>query len=49
MSTYENELYALISIVFKWRPYLLVQKLVVKIDQQSLKYLLDQKEGTPAL
>jgi hypothetical protein len=47
MSTYEKELFALVTTIQKCRPYLLGQSFVVKTDQQSLKFLLEQKVGTP--
>lgn len=46
MSTYEKELFALVSSVIKWRQYLLGQAFVVCTNQQSLKHLLDEKTGT---
>ena len=42
-STYKKEL---LSLVQKWRPYLLEQSFKIKTDQQSLKFLFDQKVGT---
>jgi hypothetical protein len=45
MSTYEKELFALVTTIQKWRPYLLGQSFVVKIHQQSLKFLLEEKVG----
>jgi hypothetical protein len=47
LSTYEKEFLAQVTAVQKWRPYLLGQAFKVKMDQQSLKYLLDQQVGTP--
>lgn len=47
MSTYENELFALVTVIQKWRPYLLGKPFVVRTDRQSLKFLLEQKVSTP--
>jgi hypothetical protein len=47
MSFYENELFALVTTIQKWRPYLLGKPFVVRTNQQSLKFLLEQKVGTP--
>ncbi|XP_075674861.1 uncharacterized protein LOC142644061 [Castanea sativa] len=48
LSTYEKEFLALVVAVKKWRPYLLGRPFVIKTNHQSLKYLLEQRVGTPA-
>ena len=48
LSTYEKEFLALVSAVKRWRPYLVGKPFVIKIDQQSLNFLLKQRVGTPA-
>lgn len=45
--TYENELLALVSIALRWKPYLLGSRFTIKIDHYSLKFLLDQRIGSP--
>ena len=46
LSTYEKEMLAIIKAIKKWRPYLLGKPFVVRIDQKSLKYLLEQRITT---
>lgn len=43
LSTYEKELLASLTTLQKWRPYLLGRSFTIKIDQQALKFLLEQR------
>ena len=40
---YEKEMLAILHALKKWRPYLMGRHFKVKIDQDSLKYFLEQR------
>lgn len=47
LSIYENEFLAILLAVEKWRAYLLHAHVIIRTDQRSLKFLVEQKISTP--
>lgn len=47
MSIYERELLAVVYTIQKWGTYLAHKLFVIRKDQKSIKYLLEQKLNTP--
>lgn len=47
LSVYERELLAVVFAVQKWSAYLMHRHSIIKTDQKSLKFLLDQAVTTP--
>lgn len=43
LSTYEKEALAILEALKKWRHYLLGNSVIIKTDQQSLKFITDQR------
>ena len=48
-TTTENEMYAVVFALEKFRPYLLGVKVTVYSDHSALKHLLEKKDSKPRL
>lgn len=47
LSIYEKEMLVVLLVVKKWHFYLVGRPFIIKIDHQSLKFLLEQQAITP--
>lgn len=47
MSIYERELLAIVYAVQKWGAYLSHGHFIIKTDQKSIKFMLEQRLNTP--
>ncbi|GAU27517.1 hypothetical protein TSUD_147110 [Trifolium subterraneum] len=47
MSVYERELLAIVYAIQKWSTYLAYRHFIIKTDQKSIKFMLEQRLNTP--
>jgi hypothetical protein len=47
MSIYERELLAIVYAIQKWSTYLAYRHFIIKTDQKSIKFMLEQRLNTP--